>query len=387
MAVLRRTDGTVTYTDLRTLRASSSTWQQVMVKVTTPADISTIKVVHLIRSNGWVQTDNFFLGTATTPPPPPPPATGNFRITATGGLIDPDGQPFLPRGLDVTGANSYVWDDSLNAHGKSDYFKNTWKLNAIRLLYCEKCVNHSPGSFHYGNLDDLIAEYTAKKMVVVVHNQEGWPCDKPDAALQAWTKTFFTDLATKYKSNPYVWYETYNEPLYDNQVTEWAALQEPVLQAIRATGNKNMVVANDTTCGQGRNASSINGPFNPADSGALVKGQEFMQKYSPIAFDVHIYDRWAFATTDADMKAYFDTAHSKGLATFVGEVGAYFVGNPGFGSGANGRIAAERLYRLRPAGVGIFPWIGPFDTTAGGSTNDVSALQWAWTRTPPSPTP
>jgi hypothetical protein len=83
MAVLRRANGTVTYTDLRTLPASSSTWRQVVVQVTTPADISTIKVVHLIRSNGWVQTDNFFLGTATTPPPPPPPATGNFRITST----------------------------------------------------------------------------------------------------------------------------------------------------------------------------------------------------------------------------------------------------------------------------------------------------------------
>lgn len=381
VAVMRHTNGTTTYTNLKTLAASPTSWTEAVVQFTTPADISTVTVQHLIRGNGWLQTDNFFLGTSGPPPAP------NFKITATGGLIDPDGQPYLPRGLDVTGANSYLWDTGVDAHGKSDYFKNTWNLNAIRLIYCEKCVNHSPGSFNYGNLDDLISEYTAKKMVVVVHNQEGWPCQMPDAALQSWTKTFFTNLAKKYKSNPYVWFETYNEPGYDNQVAEWTALQESVIQAIRATGSKNMVIANDTTCGQGRNASSVNGPFNPADSGALVHGQEFMKKYSPIAFDVHIYDRWAYATTDADMKAYFDTAHSRGLPIYVGEVGAYFVNNPSFGSGTNGRIAAERLYRLRPAGVGIFPWIGPFDTNAGGSSNDVSELHWTWTHQPPSPTP
>ncbi len=309
------------------------------------------------------------------------PTNGRFNVVGPV-ICDPEGKPFLPRGLNVMGANSYV--ASANAHGRASHYKNIWNFNTVRLVYCETCVSHSPGSANYGTLDSFIQEYTALKMVVIIDNHEGNFCtDKSEAV--AFAQRFFPEVAQKYKDNPYVWFETYNEPMVDDQVNQWVSLQEPVVKSIRDAGNTNIVVLNEPSCGQGRDGNNVNGRFDPSDSGAITRGKEFVDKYKNILFDTHIYSRYAYGTTDADLKAYFDAVHAKGLAIFVGETGAY---NETFEIVPGDRAGTERLYRVKPNGVGITMWAqGFFFDDSEAHTGLPTNLHWSWSHSPPNAWP
>ncbi len=326
--------------------------------------------------------------TPPTPTPPTPPAsTGNFNVRGAV-IYDPEGNPFLPKGLNVAGAKSYVWGEEFNAHGKSDYFKDTLKLNAIRLVYCERCTSHGPGSKTYGDIHDLINEYTSKKMVIIIDWHEGALGGPRTAAERTESKSFFADLASRYKDNPYVWYEPFNEaveegPGQTNASRDWVALNEPVIQAIRGTGAQNIVVVNASHFGQDRWSVNAN-PIIESESSILQFGPELNAKYPNLVYDNHFYSRWAYGTSDETARDYFRRLAQKGLAVLVGETGAY---SGSFEAVAGDKAAAQRLYRVKPNGVGIFPWMGPYTTTASGNSSDVSSLHMQWVNNPPSAIP
>lgn len=60
----RKSDGTFSYIDIGRL-TPSSTWKVFSASFTTPANTVAVTVFHLIKSVGYLETDNFFLGTAT----------------------------------------------------------------------------------------------------------------------------------------------------------------------------------------------------------------------------------------------------------------------------------------------------------------------------------
>ncbi len=60
-------DGTLTYRDIGTL-GSSTTWKTFTTSFTTPANATALTVFHLIKSVGYLETDNYFLGTASADP-------------------------------------------------------------------------------------------------------------------------------------------------------------------------------------------------------------------------------------------------------------------------------------------------------------------------------
>lgn len=60
--------GNPTYWNVKNLAASAN-WKKVSVKFTTPANAKTLTVLHLIRKNGWLQTDNVSLTTKVVAPP------------------------------------------------------------------------------------------------------------------------------------------------------------------------------------------------------------------------------------------------------------------------------------------------------------------------------
>jgi mannan endo-1,4-beta-mannosidase len=314
-------------------------------------------------------------------------ATGQFVVDGSQ-ICDPEGKPWMPRGVNITGANGLK--KFASAHHNADYYREVWNLNAIRLNYCEVCVSHAPGTQDFGDLDELIEEYTARKMVVMIDNHEGKngdPNGQSSAEVQ-WAIDFFTDLATRYKDNSYVWFELFNEPLEeggDNKepVPHWREIHEEVASAIRATGSENIIVMNASHFGQDRYSNEIGG-FRANESSILTYGPALSAEYGNVVFDVHVYSRWQEA--GMGLQKYFDAVHAAGLAILVGETGG--------SRHSRSRIAKQdwrasvNLYQLKPAGVGIFNWYTYASKDArkrmliSGENNLVHA---EWTHNPPSP--
>jgi len=315
------------------------------------------------------------------------PATGKFVVKGPQ-ICDPEGNPWIPRGVNITGANGLKWFPS--AHGYADYYKNVWNLNAIRLNYCEVCESHKPGSYHFGELVDLVQEYTSRKMVVLVDNHEGRNGD-PEGQSRAeidWAKQFFRGLAIQYKDNPYVWFELFNEPLEEGSgnktpIPHWRDIHDEVAGAIRAAGSENIIVMNASHFGQDRYRNEVGG-FRPSESSILTFGPDLRNKYGNLVFDVHIYSRWMEA--NEGLQEYFDAVHNAGLAILVGETG----GNAASSAKIRRQdwAATANLYSLKPQGVGIFNWF-TYDSRDEKKKRLViagenSVMHSEWTHNPPS---
>ncbi|MDB5180142.1 MAG: hypothetical protein JWN12_774 [Candidatus Saccharibacteria bacterium] len=88
--------GTASYVYLQTV-AASSTWQQTTSTFTVPAGVVGVSILHIIYSNGTLQTDDYSLtavSQTTTPTPPTDPASANLITNGsfeTAGTTDPSG--------------------------------------------------------------------------------------------------------------------------------------------------------------------------------------------------------------------------------------------------------------------------------------------------------
>lgn len=325
-----------------------------------------------------------------TPPVVVPPTKGGFSVVGAD-IVGPDGQVFIPRGINIVGADSYKgWGQAFVGHGKAGFWQDTWGLNAVRLVFCKRCASHPPGSNHYGDLDQLIAEYTSRRMVVMIDNHEGTlgPQGGKTAGDVAEAVAFFTPLAARYKDNPFVWFEPFNEPMEEGwgkpASAQWLAFMRPVVAAIRGQGARNVVVLCPSHYGQDR---ADTGPVVERSSAIMSFGPALAAEFGNVAFDLHFYSRWADGTTtDGQAADYFTRLRAKGLAVLIGETGAYSSGSAGIKGDDE---ACRRLYRVAPRGVGIFPWMqGQFDRP-GGVTSDPSAQHWTWVqnqrKTAPAP--
>lgn len=81
-------NGNVTYAFLKSVPASA-TWSQASATFTAPATASKVVIMHIVYSVGWLQTDDYYLGTSTvssvniTSPPGSATVTGTTNITAS----------------------------------------------------------------------------------------------------------------------------------------------------------------------------------------------------------------------------------------------------------------------------------------------------------------
>lgn len=314
---------------------------------------------------------------AVDPPPPPPPTSGQFNVGAGGAIIDPDGRPFIANGTNCTGGDSFGWGAEYNPHGKSGLWQS-WGLNTIRHVhYARVSPGNHPTTVHYGSTEDLVDEYTARKMVVILDNHEGAlgdPNGKSQTAIDqaiAW----FTPLATKYRANPYVWFELFNEPQQEDYFGppphEWVDYHAAVAAAIRGTGNTSMILCCPTQFGQdaGQDTST------DRQSAILQYGQELVTRFGPrLGFSPHIYSRWSSANNiagDQSLVNRFAAYRAKGFAIVVTECGAYGGGIPGDDD------SGHRLFRVAP-NVGIIPWMLGNLAPPG---DDVWPEFWGWAAT------
>lgn len=330
--------------------------------------------------SGWqgpISGDVPFPAANVPPPPPPPPTTGQFNVAADGQITDPDGHPFVANGTNCTGGDSYGWGAEYDPTGKSALWQG-WGLNCIRHVhYAHVSAGNHPSTVHYGTTDALIDEYTARKMVVILDNHEGQlgdPNGKDQAAIDA-AIAFFVPLATKYKGNPYVWFELFNEPQQENYQGppphNWVDYHAAVAAAIRATGNDNMILCCPSQFGQDAGSDTS----TPSQSVVLTYGQELVTRFGPrLGFSPHIYSRWSNVNNiagDQSLVNRFAAYRAKGFAIVVTETGAYAGGIPGDAD------AAHRLFRIAP-NVGVTPWM---TGTLAPPGTDVWPEFWGWAAT------
>jgi len=72
------------YVELGSVPASSNAWQQKSVTLTSPANVKSVTIYHVLDKVGWLQTDDFFLGedAVVTPPAPIVPTVAISAPTA-----------------------------------------------------------------------------------------------------------------------------------------------------------------------------------------------------------------------------------------------------------------------------------------------------------------
>lgn len=200
----------------------------------------------------------------TTNPSGSAAVTGPLH-TSGNGIFDADNRPITLRG---TVSEWLDWnssapvgsplDDTSVAHMKQ------WGANVVRLLLSEDYWN--PGDCHYSSsyasaVDQVVRSVTSRGMVALLdlhNNERGVGCEASNQQRMAdspGSVDFWKSVANRYKSNPLVAFDLYNEPhditwsqwlngglLTDSDGVTWqAAGMQQLYNTVRATGAQNLV--------------------------------------------------------------------------------------------------------------------------------------------------
>ena len=121
---------------------------------------------------------------------------GQFQVRGEH-IYDPSGREFI-----VKGVNKFTFDQGSSK--QVDQIKNDWKFNTVRLNYF---LEGESGQQLHSNIE----AYSQNNVVTIVelHDRTGKYWEGNDLIR---LKSWFKDLAQRYKDNPYVWFNIANEP-------------------------------------------------------------------------------------------------------------------------------------------------------------------------------
>ena len=232
-----------------------------------------------------------------------------FSIDGTR-ILDPYGNEFIPKGVNVNGPH-WPWERSTLRD--TSLIINRWNFNTVRV----NCMPRLEHTFPDNNpdLDAIVEGFTSRKVVTIIENHD-YTGDYPQGKDLEELKSWWIDKASRYKDNPYVWFNIMNEPgpNLDTVPELWKTTHEKVIQAIRNTGANNLIILDGHQYGQENGFKSVEG------SGILTYGPYFKQHYSNIGFSVHMYSRWNYGKDE--FRAYVDSVHARNLNLHVGEYGS-----------------------------------------------------------------
>jgi mannan endo-1,4-beta-mannosidase len=301
----------------------------------------------------------------------------NFSIQ-NGKFIDPDGKEFIPIGANVNPWNYFDWQQNIWSEEHQDIWTDCWRFNFMRAPVFMNDLNWHNGieqSYMPGwatapdqglqKLKELVDIYTAKKVVVMINAHDficRWPTDDEMVVVREYFKT----VANEFKDNPYVWFNLFNEPGFDSPVPDtYRTIHQDIIKIIRdEVGAQNMIVATGSQCGM-EARSWDNEPIWGPNSAFLTYGDDLInfngKTYQNIAFDLHMYDQWAFdmQILDAKLRDFLTRVKARGYAVLIGEVGS----PPASGSHNSDKYssharATELAYKvaLKEYGIGMVHW-------------------------------
>ena len=297
-------------------------------------------------------------------------ATGAFYTTA-GQIIGPSGTPFVARGIDVMEG-----DQPTLSQLQSDFPG----INFVRLAIYDFA---SPTA-----LVSYVNSLTAAGIVVELEDHSN--SDSSNAgggsgtiftgSLLTTELNWYASIATAFKSNPYVWFGTDNEPseVDASGNTNPAALstwQQQTYNAIRATGNANPIMV------------EMNGGNTPSSFGQGYTASVYAGMTN-IVWDVHYYG-WLtnYSTNQATVTANLaaDIAQAQKLTSANGTVpviiGEYGNSTSGLTIDAN---ANQVISAVENSGFGSAAWAwgvgNPGDglTTSSGGVSSFGQQVATW---------
>ncbi len=278
-----------------------------------------------------------------------PTATPKAGFTVNGStILDPNGKPFVAKGVNVNGMN---WTWQRPTVPDADLITQCWKFNLVRVnsfLFTGQI--QYPQYQTNNDLDSIIQTFTSRGVVVVLeaHDRIGSYYSGDDlTALIGW----FTDLARRYRDNPYVWFDIANEPggRQGIDVEQWVGMHGKVIDAIRNVAQANNIIIVEGAFG-GQDAGNADAS-SVTESAILQHSQDILhyngQSYSNIVFSIHAYDLWNAG--DAKMSDFFDRVQAQNLALIVGEYGT--------STGQDTQPAAQSVFDTAPSHhVGRIVW-------------------------------
>jgi hypothetical protein len=303
--------------------------------------------------------------TVAAPPtqaaPPDVSTPGGIFEVRGSTIYDPAGNPFVAKGVNVSGSN-WVW--TRPTASDADQIVDCWNFNLVRVNSFLFRGEQPWQQYDVNNdLEQIVRAFTERGVVVVfeAHDRiggyyQGGELDQ----LVSW----FTDLATRYRDNPYVWFDVMNEPGGRNSidVDNWLNVHRSVIRAIRETaGNNNIIIVEGAHGGQDA-GNWESGPVPEENSAILQYADEVRsfdgQTYGNIVFSIHPYDQWN--SGDARMADFFDRVLAQDLALIVGEYGVQ--------TNADTRAATQSIFNTAvPRNIGRIVW--HWD---GGDDNDLT---------------
>lgn len=294
-------------------------------------------------------------------------ATNNGKFeTYNGKIYDPNGREFVAKGVNLNGPGFGWPGDPVSYVDEVE----KWGFNAIRLNVQE--IEPSPYKYaENGTIDSIVQAYTQAGIVVIIEPHEntgGWFEGQELNELVNW----HSNLAERYKDNPYVWLNVSNEPggvnspankdKYLNQNTQ-------VIQAIRAKGFENPIMVDGWYWGQD-SGSWNNNPVSDTSSAILGVSDSLLaldrtanKGNDQLVFSLHTYDQWSYG--DAKLANFVDRVQAKKLPFVIGEYGTQ-------GNGDINDATTKSVLAVAPSrNVGRFAWSwwggDYFDLTKSGN--------------------
>jgi len=251
----------------------------------------------------------------------------NFTVAGTK-ILDPDGEEFLMKGVNINGPG---WAFSRDTLQDVSLMLDTWLFNSVRLCASKGWLW---AQSYNSDLDAIIEAFTSRGIVVMLemHDWTGyWPADQAvwtESPGQPWGSyrpsiaemvEWWEDKAERFGGNPYVWFNIMNEPSSSGSSSEaqkWFDIHKLAIDAIRAKGAENIIVLDEYQWGQG--GGYYSGPAG-WDSAIIRKGPELDALYGNLVYSLHIYDAWRDGAQR--FENYFNDAAARDLCVIIGEFG------------------------------------------------------------------
>lgn len=306
----------------------------------------------------------------TTPDPVRLPATSSFAIA---------GPAIMQNGRAVT----FAGVNALHVYGGNSDAMPAWRVGIVREFIrnlndqpITGDVIYSATSKAYFHSLRSIVENNRRNGVITVFCPFGWdtlevlgvnPSEQP---FYAAFKARMRAIATEFRNEPDVWLEVWNEPYWwqgGRGYTDdlWLSDMQDMVDNIRSTGNRNVVLVPGAESGQ-------------AEGVLLSKGVLLLQGRSNILFDIHAYEKWLLGTSPAGVTARIQAVQNAGLAMIFGEISP-------FNSGAQMEVRLV-LDAAVTARVGALAWLWKDDAsdraalrTSAGEPNDGGNGAWGTT--------
>lgn len=282
---------------------------------------------------------------------------GRFTLL-DGKIFDPAGEEFYPIGVNIAVKQGifetgYTFNVNGTGTGRSSQVQQ-WGWNTVRAtLICQPPSDGPSLSQVNAGLDSFIAEYTSKKIVVMIecHDLTG---KNPTPAEATNVTNFVKAAASRHKNNPYVWYNPYNEPFASESIDGWLALQNNALHEIRSVAPDSIFVADIAGWGQG----VANMQSDPRVAAFAKNDGKTLLSWHAWGAVGSIDDRAKQNTATARHREVFEFIKNNKVPVIIGEFGDPLTLNEGTaGWPIWNRTGAYAVMELAPQyGVGLIWW-------------------------------